>query len=61
MRPPFLFDLDGTLADTLADIAASTNHVRARHGLPPLPDATVRTFVGDGARTLLARLASVVR
>lgn len=55
MRPPFLFDLDGTLADTLADIAASTNHVRARHGLPALPDATVRTFVGDGARTLLAR------
>lgn len=55
-RPaPFLFDLDGTLADTLADIAASTNHVRARHGLPALPDATVRTFVGDGARTLLRR------
>lgn len=55
MRPPFLFDLDGTLADTLADIAASTNHVRARHGLPALAGAMVRTFVGDGARTLLAR------
>lgn len=55
MLPPFLFDLDGTLADTLADIAASTNHVRTANGLPPLPDAVVRTFVGDGARTLLAR------
>lgn len=55
MLPPFLFDLDGTLADTLADIAASTNHVRVANGLPALPDAVVRTFVGDGARTLLAR------
>jgi phosphoglycolate phosphatase len=55
-RPaPFLFDLDGTLADTLADIAASTNHVRERNGLPAVPAATVRGFVGDGARTLLRR------
>lgn len=53
--PAFLFDLDGTLADTLPDIAASANFVRARHGLPPLPLAAVRTFVGDGARALLAR------
>lgn len=59
--PPYLFDLDGTLADTLADIAASTNHVRARHGLPPLDLGTVRGFVGDGARTLLAKaLADVL-
>jgi phosphoglycolate phosphatase len=57
----FLFDLDGTLADTLADIAASTNHVRRQHGLPALPDAAVRAFVGDGARTLLRRaLADVL-
>ncbi|MBX3463887.1 MAG: HAD-IA family hydrolase [Planctomycetes bacterium] len=53
--PPFLFDLDGTLADTLADLAASTNHVRSRHGLAPLPDATVRAFIGDGARKLVER------
>lgn len=53
--PPFLFDLDGTLADTIDDLAASANHVRGRYGLPPLPVATVRTFVGDGARTLLRR------
>lgn len=53
--PPFLFDLDGTLADTLADLAASANHVRGLHGLPPVPVATVRSFVGDGARTLLQR------
>lgn len=61
-RPaPFLFDLDGTLADTLTDIAASTNHVRAAHGLPAVPVAAVRAFVGDGARTLLRRaLADVL-
>ena len=55
-RPsPFLFDLDGTLADTLADITASSNHVRAVFGLPPLAATTVRDFVGDGARALLRR------
>jgi phosphoglycolate phosphatase len=54
-RPPFLFDLDGTLADTLADLAASTNHVRAAFDLPPLPLPAVRGLIGDGARTLLAR------
>jgi len=51
----FLFDLDGTLAETLPDIAASCNHVRSRHGLPPADLAAVRAFVGDGARALLAR------
>jgi phosphoglycolate phosphatase len=51
----FLFDLDGTLAQTLADIAASTNHVRQVHELPPASLAEVGNFVGDGARTLLAR------
>lgn len=52
---PFLFDLDGTLADTLPDIAASVNHVRARYDLPPLPLAAVRPLLGDGARVLLQR------
>lgn len=50
----FLFDLDGTLADTLPDIAASANHVRAQHGLPPLPLPAVQAMVGHGARALLA-------
>ncbi|MFM1874192.1 MAG: hypothetical protein RL398_3614 [Planctomycetota bacterium] len=56
----FLFDLDGTLADTLADIAASTNHVRQLHGMQPVAEAIVRTFVGDGARTLLRRALAEV-
>ena len=57
---PFLFDLDGTLAETLADLTASTNHVRARFHLPPVDDAVVRGFVGDGARTLLRRALAPV-
>ncbi|MFY9342185.1 MAG: phosphoglycolate phosphatase [Planctomycetota bacterium] len=60
IRPAFLFDLDGTLADTLPDLAASTNHVRAQHGLPPVELAVVRGFVGDGARTLVARALAEV-
>lgn len=51
----FLFDLDGTLADTLPDIAASCNHARGRLGLPPLLTPQVRAFVGDGALALLRR------
>jgi phosphoglycolate phosphatase len=51
-----LFDFDGTLADSFAAITASTNHVRARHGLPPLPEQEVRKYVGYGLAHLLADL-----
>ncbi len=53
--PPFLFDLDGTLADTLGDITASTNHVRAQQGLAPMPIESVRRCIGGGAASLLRR------
>ena len=49
-----LFDFDGTLADSYEAITASANHVRAAHGLPPLPDAEVRRHVGRGLELLLA-------
>jgi phosphoglycolate phosphatase len=50
-----LFDLDGTLADTLADLAHATNFALARLGCPPHPVAKYRYMVGDGARNLLLR------
>ncbi len=49
----FLFDFDGTLADSYAAITASVNHVRARHGLPPLSIAEVKRHVGRGADHLI--------
>ncbi len=48
-----LFDFDGTLADSYPAIAASVNHVRAQHGLPPLSVAEVKLHVGRGPSYLL--------
>jgi phosphoglycolate phosphatase len=50
-----LFDLDGTLVDSLADLANATNHALATLGCPTHPRAAYRYFVGDGARTLCQR------
>ncbi len=47
------FDFDGTLIDSYPAITASVNHVRERHGLPPLPEAEVRRHVGRGPHFLL--------
>ena len=55
MSQLFLFDLDGTLIDSRADLAAATNAMRALHGLPALPLDKVATYVGDGVRTLALR------
>lgn len=53
------FDLDGTLLDSRGDIVAACNHVLAWSGRATLPDATIASFVGDGARSLLARAFDV--
>ena len=50
-----IFDLDGTLADTLEDIAASVNHTLRRLGKAPLSADRVRRYVGDGIEMLLTR------
>jgi phosphoglycolate phosphatase len=50
-----IFDLDGTLADTRADLVKGINLMRAHYGLPPLEFGTVIGYVGDGIRTLVAR------
>src|SRR5260370_206561 len=56
-----LFDFDGTLADSYDGIAASVNHVRASHGLPPLSTLEVRRHVGRGVAYLLAHTATFWR
>jgi 2-phosphoglycolate phosphatase len=48
-----LFDLDGTLVDSAPDLAGAANRLRADHGLPPLPLATLRPMVGAGARGMV--------
>ncbi len=50
-----IFDLDGTLVDSVDDLAASVNHALARVGLPARGREEVRGFIGDGARMLLSR------
>lgn len=53
MTKAVLFDLDGTFADTAADLAAAANHVRARHGMPPLPLEVLRPQASHGSVGLL--------
>lgn len=50
-----LFDLDGTLVDSLADIGDSMNAVLAELGLPTHAPDVYRVIVGDGARALAQR------
>ncbi len=50
-----LFDLDGTLLDTLEDLADSTNRCLARLGFPGHPVEAYRYFVGDGLANLALR------
>src|SRR5271157_4996689 len=50
-----LFDLDGTLLDTLEDLADSMNATLAALGLPPHPLSAYRYFVGEGVRNLALR------
>ncbi len=49
------FDLDGTLADTAADLAAPVNAMRLDRGLQPLPLDDLRPFASAGARGLIGR------
>ncbi len=50
-----IFDLDGTLVDSLDDIAAALNHVLAAQGMPTHSRAAVEGFIGEGARVLVER------
>lgn len=50
-----IFDLDGTLLDTLADLADAANRVLAANGYPKHPEQDYRWFVGDGSALLITR------
>ena len=51
----YIFDLDGTLLDTLDDLAAATNYALRTHGMPEHTTDDIRRFVGNGVRLLMER------
>lgn len=55
-----IFDLDGTLLDTLDDLAAAINHALSALGYAPLDRADVRRFVGNGVVKLVERALTAV-
>jgi len=48
-----VYDLDGTLVDTRRDIAEAANEMRARMGLPPMPEKEICGYVGLGLQRLV--------
>ncbi len=50
-----IFDLDGTLLDTLQDLADATNYALRKQGMPERTIEEVRQFVGNGVRLLMIR------
>ena len=55
MTKAVIFDLDGTLLNTLGDLTAAVNHGLSVHGFPTHTEAEVRTYIGDGVKQLIAR------
>ena len=51
----YIFDLDGTLLDTLNDLHASCNYALRTHGMPERSLEEVRQFVGNGVKKLMER------
>jgi phosphoglycolate phosphatase len=50
-----VFDLDGTLIDSGADLCASVNAMLRHFDRPPLAEAVISTYIGDGAARLVSR------
>lgn len=55
MAQTVVFDLDGTLIDSLPDIAAAVNHALAGRGMAALAGGQIKAMIGDGAKMLLNR------
>lgn len=49
-----VFDLDGTLLNTLTDLTHAVNHVLSAHGFPLREEREIRRFLGNGAKQLIA-------
>ena len=49
----YLFDLDGTLVDSVPDIDQALNHALATADLPPVAESLTRHWIGHGSRTLI--------
>ena len=49
----YLFDLDGTLVDSVPDIDYALNHALASADLPPVKQSLTRHWIGHGSRTLI--------
>ena len=50
-----MIDLDGTLLDTIPDLAAAANNMLVEMGRAPLPESRIRNFVGKGIANLIER------
>ena len=50
-----MIDLDGTLLDTIPDLAVAANGMLTELGMPALPEATIRNYVGKGINNLIER------
>ena len=59
MKIGLLFDLDGTLLDTLGDLTDATNYALRQFGFPERSEAEIRSFVGNGARNLILQAMGV--
>ena len=54
--PVLVFDLDGTLVDSVPDLLSCANRMLERHALPPMEAVELRPMVGDGLRVLVERI-----
>ncbi len=59
MKKAVVFDLDGTLLNTLPDIAGAMNRALEAHALPAHPEDAYRLFTGNGARMLTRRAVGI--
>ncbi len=55
MNHCIIFDLDGTLVDSLEDLADAVNYMRGEYGLAALPNEQIKSYVGNGVKLLIQR------